>query len=186
MVGGADLKDTKMKKPTQKRTAKAKNPSSVKNKSSQIVSPLDQYRLQGFDAFLTDAIRVSFEKHKAKETKKTQATMKSLKSRHNEWRKHIKNGNLHSAMFDVFHLGMSFSQSAWLKELEIGSKALLDKHFKSGKWFNQNTNIPSARLRQASRKDRKTMRVRKKVIDKLTCYSVADAERNWPGDMKKK
>lgn len=60
-----------------------------------------------------------------------------------------------------------------------------DEDFETGQWFTLNTEIPTARLRQAARPDRKTKRVRKRTIDGVECYSVSDARRWWPTDMTK-
>ena len=59
--------------------------------------------------------------------------------------------------------------------------------FQSGQWFTLNTKIPPARLRAAAAvgPKRKGKRVRSKVIDGVKCYSLSDARRWWPTDMKK-
>ncbi|MCA9312600.1 MAG: hypothetical protein KDA21_15405 [Phycisphaerales bacterium] len=48
-------------------------------------------------------------------------------------------------------------------------------------WFQTNTRIPPATLRQAAAPDRKTKRLRRRSIDGQFCYSKSDAKRNWPG-----
>lgn len=60
-----------------------------------------------------------------------------------------------------------------------------DEDFRSGQWFALETKIPTARLRQAARPNRKTKRVRKRTNDGVECYSVSDARQWWPNDMTK-
>lgn len=57
--------------------------------------------------------------------------------------------------------------------------------YESAQWFALNTNVPTSRLRHAASPKRKTKRVRSKDIDGVVCYSVADVQRWWSGDMRK-
>ncbi len=57
-----------------------------------------------------------------------------------------------------------------------------DGEYRPASWFGK---VLAARLRQAARPDRKTKRVRSRVIDGVKCYSVNDARRWWPEDMPK-
>ncbi len=57
--------------------------------------------------------------------------------------------------------------------------------YQPAKWFSLNTKIPPARLRQATSPKRQSMHVRTEMIDNAVCYSVVDAQRWWPSDMRK-
>jgi len=52
--------------------------------------------------------------------------------------------------------------------------------YRPASWFKKGM---AARLRMAASKDRKTKRVRRKRIDGVWCYSVADARQWWPADV---
>ena len=60
-----------------------------------------------------------------------------------------------------------------------------DDDYKDGAWFTRNTEIPTPRLRMAAGKDRKSKRVRTDTKDNVVRYSVEDAKKWWPDDMKK-
>lgn len=57
-----------------------------------------------------------------------------------------------------------------------------DGDFRPASWFGKDL---SARLRMAASPKRKSKRVATRRIDRVTCYSVADARRWWPSDIPK-
>jgi hypothetical protein len=57
--------------------------------------------------------------------------------------------------------------------------------YRSADWFARATNVRPSRLRKAASKQRKSKRVRSKTEDGVVMYSVNDAHRWWPDDMKK-
>ena len=57
--------------------------------------------------------------------------------------------------------------------------------FESARWFTSCTKVKAGTLRHAANAKRKTKHIRSTVVDGVTLYSVQDAERWWPDDMKK-
>mgnify|MGYP007037745002 CR=1 FL=1 len=64
-----------------------------------------------------------------------------------------------------------------------GEIAKDEGEFHPASWFRKGM---AARLRMAARPNRKSKRVRSRVIDGVVCYSVEDARRWWPKDVPKK
>ena len=77
--------------------------------------------------------------------------------------------------------------ASWIKEAvedtRPSGRSAADEDYRSGQWFAANTDIPASRLRHAASKERKNKRVRTKAMDGVICYSVADVQRWWSGDI---
>lgn len=72
-----------------------------------------------------------------------------------------------------------------MKVLPVKHSKSNSDEYRSAQWFTINTNIPVARLRQATSTKRKAKHVKTKQIDGVICYSVEDVKQWWPQDITK-